>query len=144
MKVLKRIGIVVLVLVGLRIVAAFVWPTINDVETGATPQYADLQLQRFAAPPDRVFENALATARDLGWEVTADDRPAGVIRAVDTTSLFRFKDDVTVTVRAEGEGTTVGVRSKSRIGKGDLGTNARRIRRFQAELARRTQGGPAH
>jgi uncharacterized protein (DUF1499 family) len=142
--VLKWIGIVVLALVALRVVAAFIWPTINDVETGATPQYADLQPQRFAAPRDRVFDNALATARDLGWEVTGDDRGAGVIRAVATTRVFRFKDDVTVTVRTEGDGTTVGVRSKSRIGKGDLGANARRIRAFQAELARRTAGGPAH
>jgi uncharacterized protein (DUF1499 family) len=44
---------------------------------------------------------------------------------------------VTVTITSEGSATVVNVRSKSRIGKGDLGTNARRIRAFQAELARR-------
>jgi len=31
----------------------------------------------------------------------------------------------------------VNVRSQSRIGKGDLGTNARRIRDFQERLGRR-------
>lgn len=54
-----------------------------------------------------------------------------------TTRVFRFKDDVIITIGREGEGVVVNVRSHSRIGKGDLGTNARRIRQFQAELAKR-------
>ena len=135
-KVLKRIGVVVLVLIALRIVAAFVWPTINDVRTGATPEYADLQPQRFQQPYERAFDAALAVAQRLGWEVTAQDRNAGQIQAVATTSVFRFKDDVTIAISREGDGVQVNVRSHSRIGKGDLGANARRIRRFQAELAK--------
>jgi uncharacterized protein (DUF1499 family) len=51
--------------------------------------------------------------------------------------MFRFKDDVTITLSREGDGALVNVRSHSRVGKGDLGTNARRIRRFQVELAKR-------
>jgi uncharacterized protein (DUF1499 family) len=39
--------------------------------------------------------------------------------------------------RSCADEVTVNVRSHSRIGKGDLGTNARRIRLFQAELAKR-------
>jgi uncharacterized protein (DUF1499 family) len=54
---------------------------------------------------------------------------------------MRFKDDVTMTVTPEGDRTKVVVRSHSRIGKGDLGTNARRIRRFQDELAKKVGGG---
>ena len=134
---LRGLGYVVAVLVVLRVVAAFIWPTINDVTTGETPQYADLTPQRFGAPPDRAFDAALASAQALGWEITGRDRERRVIDAVATTPVFRFKDDVTVTVAAEGDGSTVKVRSHSRIGKGDLGANARRIRRFQAELAGR-------
>ena len=133
----KRIGLVLLVLVALRVVAAMIWPTINDVQTGATPEYADLQPQRFTQPYDRVFDAAIAAGEELGWDVTAEDRTQGEIRAVATTPLFRFKDDVTVTVTREGEGAQVSVRSHSRIGKGDLGANARRIRLFQQELAGR-------
>ena len=59
------------------------------------------------------------------------------ISTIATTPVFRFRDDVTVTVTRDGEGAVVNVRSHSRVGKGDLGTNARRIRRFQANLARR-------
>jgi uncharacterized protein (DUF1499 family) len=44
---------------------------------------------------------------------------------------------VTVTITREGDFTIVNVRSKSHLGKGDMGINARRIRAFQAELAKR-------
>lgn len=136
-KILKRVGLVLAVLIAARVVAAAVWPTINDVKTGETPQYADLQPQRFNQSYDQVFDAALATAQSLGWEITAQDRNRGEIQAIATTTVFRFKDDVTVTVSREGESVLVNVHSRSRIGKGDLGTNARRIRRFQAELAKR-------
>src|ERR1051326_5491877 len=124
-------------LISLRVVAALLWPTINDVKTGETPEYADLQPQQFTQPYERVFDAALATAQALTWEVTAQDRDQGEIRAVATTRVFRFKDDVTITIRREGKGVVVNVRSHSRIGKGDLGANARRIRHFQTELAKR-------
>ena len=130
-------GFMLAVLIGLMAVAAVIWPTLNDVKTGETPEYADLRPQQFKHPYERVFDAALATAQALGWEVTARDRDQGEIRAVATTRVFRFKDDVTITIGREGEGVVVNVRSHSRIGKGDLGTNARRIRQFQAELAKR-------
>ena len=130
-------GLLLAVIIGLMVVAAVIWPTINDVKTGETPEYADLRPQQFKQPYERVFEAAHTTAQALGWEVTARDRDQGEIRAVATTRVFHFKDDVTITIGREGEGVVVNVRSHSRIGKGDLGTNARRIRQFQAELAKR-------
>ena len=136
-KFVRRGGLIVAVLIGLRAAAAFIWPTINDVKTGETPEYADLRSQHFNQPSERVFTVALATAQALGWEVTAQDQEHGEIRAVATTPVFRFKDDVTITISREGEGAVVNVRSHSRIGKGDWGANARRIRRFQAELTKR-------
>ena len=136
-KTLAWVGVVLAVLIGLRVTVALIWPTINDVRTGATPEYADIQPQRFKQPLDRVFGAALATAMASGWEVTAQDSAKGEIRAVATTAVFRFKDDVTITLVREDDGGRVDVRSRSRIGLGDFGTNARRIRRFQAELAGR-------
>jgi uncharacterized protein (DUF1499 family) len=113
------------------------WPIINDVSTGTTPEYPDLQPQRFNQPPEEVFDAALETAKEMGWDFLETDRARGVIEAVATTRLLRFKDDVTVTLTGDGSGTIVNVRSHSRAGKGDLGANARRIRSFQAALAKR-------
>lgn len=119
-----------------------IWPRINDVRTGETPQYADIQPQRFNRPAEDVFGAALAVAKDSGWEIRLTEAVPGapgqgIIEATATTRLFKFKDDVTITVLSENGTSVVNVRSKSRIGKGDLGTNARRIRAFQAELAKR-------
>jgi uncharacterized protein (DUF1499 family) len=128
------VGAIIGALIVLRVGLALVWPTINDVSTGATPEYPDLQPQRFSKPADQVFAAALATARDMDLEITSQSPEKGEIRAVATTRIWRFKDDVTITVARDGQ---VNVRSQSRVGKGDLGTNARRIREFQAGLARR-------
>ncbi|HKQ78233.1 MAG TPA: hypothetical protein VJ810_31325, partial [Blastocatellia bacterium] len=46
-----------------------IWPKINDVKTGATPEYPDIQPQRFNQPFDKVFEAALASAQAMGWEI---------------------------------------------------------------------------
>jgi uncharacterized protein (DUF1499 family) len=70
-----------------------------------------------------------------GWRVVGDDVAAGRLEAIATTRWLRFKDDVVVRLRDRPEGgTRVDVRSKSRIGRSDLGTNARRIRTYLADL----------
>lgn len=142
MQVVKRIlltgGLLFAVLLGSLLISSLIWPRINDVKTGETPEYPDLQPQHFTVVAYKAFDAALATARDLGWEIVREDRQAGEIDAVDTTRILRFKDDVTITVKpGVGENCTVYVHSHSRLGKGDFGTNARRIVRFQAELAKR-------
>ena len=133
------IGIVVLA--SSPFMLGLIWPRINDIKTGETPQYADLQPQRFNQPVEKVYDAALASVRAMGLEIREEKRDpsnnGGIIEAVATTRLFKFKDDVTITLTRQGDATVVNVRSKSRVGKGDLGTNARRIRAFQAELAKR-------
>jgi uncharacterized protein (DUF1499 family) len=143
MKIARRIGLVLATLIVIRVVVGSFVPSlnINDVTTGATPEYPDLQPQRFAQPTAQVFDAAVAIAHEQGWEVTQEDHTAGVIQAVATTNLMHFKDDVTITVAAAGTATTVNVRSHSRVGKGDLGANAKRIRTFQAELTKRLGAG---
>lgn len=136
-KVVAGIIVGIILLAGSPFMLALIWPRINDVSTGATPQYPDIQPQRFNQSSEQVFNAALETARAMAWEIRESAPAQGTIEAVATTRLFHFKDDVTVTITREGEQTVVHVRSRSRVGKGDLGTNARRIRAFQAELARR-------
>lgn len=112
-------------------------PVVNRVETGKTPEYPDLQPLTAALPPGRVFEAALAVARTLPrWTVVKAEPAAGLIEAEARTRLWRFVDDVTIRVAAKGGRTTVSVRSASRVGRGDLGQNARNIRAFLDALRR--------
>ena len=99
--------------------------------------YPDLRPIRVSSEPARALERAEQTARELGWEIVQVDPAAGTLLARDTTRIFRFVDDVLVRVRpAEGGGSVVDVRSKSRDGRGDLGANAARIRTFAEALPR--------
>jgi len=102
-------------------------PTLAAQQHRALP---DIRPARLSEPPRAPFERALAAARAQGWEIV-DTAPAeGRIEATDTTRWFGFKDDVVVRVRPEGTGSRVDVRSLSRVGRGDVGKNAARVRAY--------------
>jgi uncharacterized protein (DUF1499 family) len=92
--------------------------------------YPDLAPLTLPLPPDRVFNRALDVAGRMDWEVVGSDQSTGRIEATDTTPWFGFKDDIVVRITPWGSGTRVDVRSVSRVGRSDIGTNARRIRDF--------------
>lgn len=116
------------------------WPWLNDVETGRTPQYPDLQVREYRKPPAAVAEAVHASIEALPRfeSVGSGSGPAGIaIHAVARTRVFRFRDDVTARVWLEGGRTQLSIRSRSRLGKLDFGQNARNIRELLAELDRR-------
>jgi len=85
------------------------------------------------APP-AAFARALDAARAMGWDIVAS-KPDTRIEATDTTLLFGFKDDVVVRVAPQGSGSVIDVRSLSRVGGSDFGTNAQRVRGYLKRLA---------
>jgi uncharacterized protein (DUF1499 family) len=97
--------------------------------------YPDIKTVLVKAPPREAHQAAIDAARSLGWEVIASDAAAGRVEATDTTGWFGFKDDIVVRVRPEGSGSRIDVRSVSRVGKSDLGANAKRVRQFLAKVA---------
>jgi uncharacterized protein (DUF1499 family) len=99
--------------------------------------YPDVQPLLTGLAPEEAFARALEAAGELGWEVVAADRAEGRIEAVDTTFWFGFQDDVVVRIRPADPGSRIDVRSKSRVGVGDLGTNAARIRAYLDALSTR-------
>ena len=96
--------------------------------------FADIAPLTLGMPPASAFDRALAAARTMGWEMVASDPAAGRIEATDTTFWFGFKDDVVIRVTPEANGSRVDVRSLSRVGGGDIGTNAARIRKYLVAL----------
>ncbi len=96
--------------------------------------YPDIAPVTLAVPPAQAFERALALARTRGWEIVSGDASAGRIEATDTTRWFGFKDDIVIRIAATNDGSRVDLRSVSRVGRSDAGTNARRIREFVADL----------
>lgn len=104
--------------------------------------YPSLQPLMLAMPPAEALAAAEHAARGMGWEIVAIDPDAGRLEATDTTPWFGFKDDVVVRVRSTEGGTRVDVRSKSRVGRGDVGTNFRRVSEFLERLQQDTAAAP--
>ena len=81
------------------------------------------------------FARVVSVAEDMGWEVVATDAARGVVEAVDTTRFFNYKDDIVVRIRGTAAGSRIDLRSRSRVGRSDLGKNAARIREFTERFA---------
>jgi uncharacterized protein (DUF1499 family) len=96
--------------------------------------YPDIVPLELALPPAAAFARALDAATAMGWEIVAADLAAGRIEATATTPWFGFRDDIVVRVAPAPAGSRIDVRSVSRVGKSDLGANAKRIRTFLARL----------
>lgn len=92
--------------------------------------YGDLTTVRLSVGPAEAFDRALAAVNALGWDLVDQSREDGRIEATDTTFWFRFKDDIVIRIREDGQGSAIDARSVSRVGRGDAGTNARRLRAF--------------
>jgi uncharacterized protein (DUF1499 family) len=96
--------------------------------------FPDLQPLILAQPPSQAVQLAHQAAKAMGWDVVSVVPAEGRVEATDTTWYFGFKDDVVIRVLPEATGSRVDVRSESRVGGGDAGTNARRVRAYLAKL----------
>lgn len=76
-----------------------------------------------------------ATVDAQGWEIAAVSD--STLEATATTRWFGFKDDVVIRLTEKNDGVRVDMRSASRIGQSDLGTNAARIQDFLMALNER-------
>ena len=116
---------------GARNSAVYGGSTVAAMQHAAYPDIAPVYL---ALAPTAAFVKALAAANAMEWSIVAADSSAGRIEATATTRVFRFKDDVVIRIRPHDGGSRVDIRSVSRIGGGDLGKNASRIREFIVRL----------
>lgn len=111
-------------------------------ETAAAQKQAfpDLQPLHVAQPANVVFAAAKDVVAEKGWTLIDANEAEGRIEATAETGWVRFKDDVVIRIQPGRDQTRVDVRSKSRVGRGDMGVNARRIRDYlgslQGQLAR--------
>lgn len=111
---------------------------VAEQQRAAYPDLAPLQL---ALAPAQAYEHALAVVKDQGWAVIAAVPEEGRIEATVQSRLYGFVDEVAIRVTAEGSGSKIDVRSRSRTGRIDRGVNAKRIRAYLAAVAE--HAGPA-
>ena len=97
--------------------------------------YPDIKPVILDLPFALAFEKVEKTARKMGWKIIASVPPDGRLEATDTTFWFGFTDDIVIRVTPYGAGSRVDARSLSRVGRSDMGTNAKRLRAFFAALS---------
>jgi len=114
-----------------------------ELQRGA---YSDIEPDETTAAPQDAFAAAMKVIAKRKWRVV-DARPPqgplprvidaraaqtsvrdGVIEAVARTPILGFRDDVVVRIRPTVDGSRIDIRSASRYGRHDLGTNAKRVR----------------
>ena len=96
--------------------------------------YPDIVPVVLPVPPAEAFKRVDRAAMAMDWDIVARAPADGRLEAIDTSRWFGLRDDIVVRIRAEGAGSRVDIRSKSRVGESDLGVNARRIRAFVERL----------
>ncbi len=96
--------------------------------------YPHIETLRVSADMATTTDAAVRLASRRGWDLVEADPGEGRIEATATTRWFGFKDDVVIRIRTEDDQTLVDMRSKSRFGRSDVGTNAARIDAFLADL----------
>ncbi|MDZ7693575.1 MAG: DUF1499 domain-containing protein [Balneolaceae bacterium] len=118
----------------------------NATEYGGTEvakiqkeHYPDINTLILDRPYPEAFKLALSAARSTSWEIVAYDQQEGRIEATHTLPWYGFKDDVVIrvdTTKTDSMASEIDVRSVSRIGQGDIGVNADRIRDYLSRLNR--------
>ena len=105
-----------------------------DIEEGA----ADPALRPIdwpEAPAEAVGAVTAIVDRLPRWKVEEADPKTGTVHATRRTRVWRFVDDIHLRFEPTGEGCRITGHSQSRVGKGDLGQNARNLKEL-AEVLR--------
>jgi uncharacterized protein (DUF1499 family) len=104
----------------------------REAYPGLAPVYLDVTAEE-------AFDIVRRAVRARGLSVVEAVRPGGRsglgrIEAVDRTPILRFPDDVTIRIRPRADGARIDIRSASRYGRHDFGTNAARVQRLIDEI----------
>ena len=103
-----------------------------DIIEAASTAYSHVKPLTVKDDPEAHIINQ---ARDLGWRFIG--KGENQLQYQVSTTLMGYVDDVVVLWEPKEDGYEVHIRSKSRVGKSDLGANARRIESFLNQLSLR-------
>jgi uncharacterized protein (DUF1499 family) len=113
--------------------------TENSAQTSEKAEDPRLSGRTYMIPFAKVWDEIIDMIESKRrWTLLRADEGSGLIHAEATTLVLRVAGDVRFKLKLDQNALTrVDMWSASRVGKGDLGTNTRRIGRFYRELDRR-------
>lgn len=108
--------------------------TSNHAEISSAPILPELTAPHFDLTVDQLFEHVLKTSLSLGWKLSRKDAENHTIEMMVETPLWKFKDDIQLTVFADAQGSSFRAESQSRVGRGDLAANSHHLQQLLAAL----------
>lgn len=111
-------------------------PRQRAAQASAYPDLRTLQLETDAEDAFRLVKEALGA---LKWRIIEEVPPGprsnqARIDVIAESTLMRFRDDLVIRLRPVGNEVRIDIRSASRVGRHDFGSNASRIRRLMEEI----------
>lgn len=109
--------------------------------------YPDIEPVELDVPVQRAYEVALQIVARRKWLVIDERAPQpprriGRIEAVARTPIMGFREDVTIRIAPDGDGSRVDIRSSSRYFESDLGSNAARVTKLMADINTAVDNAP--
>lgn len=102
--------------------------TTNIAETRPDHPFPELQTRYYDLPQEELYQRVLRSLHYLHWQILERDAATYTIKAVASTPLWHFEDDMLIRIESIGENrSSLYLRSQSRKGRGDLGANTRHI-----------------
>jgi hypothetical protein len=100
--------------------------------------YPDIETVELEVPVQRAYEVTMQLVTKRKWRVV-DERPPqprrdGRIEAIAQTLIMGFREDVSIRIKPDGEGSRVDIRSSSRYFESDLGSNASRVTKLIEDI----------
>jgi len=105
-----------------------------EISSQQEKAYPDIKPALFEVTPESAYKLCLKTAEEMGWDIISAKADKGFIEATDRTFWFGFKDDIVIRVTPADKSSRIDLRSVSRVGRSDVGTNAKRIRKFLKKI----------
>ena len=100
--------------------------------------YPEIETVELEVPVQRAYEVTLQLVTKRKWLVIDERAPQprrpGRIEAVARTPIMGFREDVTIRIAPDGEGSRVDIRSSSRYFESDLGSNASRVTKLIEDI----------
>lgn len=99
----------------------------SEVAAQQKQAYPEIEPLLISQDKRQIFDAALAALKQLDIELVHANYENGLLEATATSFWFGFKDDLVIRISQQGKLWRLDIRSKSRVGKSDLGKNAERI-----------------